>query len=275
MKKCPQCQNTFEDDLRFCQNDGTVLEDIAPVDPFATMVIAKPTDDEPLQIPDFDPNKTVVFSTKDEMDVLATPPPPPSFGDIGDVPPPPAPSFSAPPPPGDEYAPPPIAQPDSQPISPPSMQSSAPSFAEPEQIYQPQPSPFDSPFSAPQQAGASGGWEAPPAPVQQWSDQASGFGSNTPFQPPGAGVAGQSKGLAIASMICGILSIPCCWLAIILGPAGAIMGFIAKGKADSDPVNNGGRGMALAGIICGIIGTCIAILWIVLNVLGIALGSLK
>jgi Domain of unknown function (DUF4190) len=269
MKKCPQCQNTFEDDLRFCQNDGTVLEDIAPVDPFATMVIAKPTDDEPLQIPDFDPNKTVVFSTKDEMDVLATPPPPPSFGETGDVPPPPTPSFSAPPPP--------IAQPDSQPISPPAMPSSAPSFAEPEQVYQPQPSPFDSPFSAPQQAGASGGWEAPPAPVQQWSDQASGIGSNTPFQPPGAGVGGQSKGLAIASMICGILSIPglCCWVGILLGPAGAIMGFIARNKANSDPVTYGGGGMALAGIITGVIGTLMGVGLIILYILGFALQGMN
>jgi hypothetical protein len=122
--------------------------------------------------------------------------------------------------------------------------------------------------------GASPDWNPPPAPVQQWGDQAAGFGSNTPFQPPGSAV-GQSKGLAIASLICGILSIPCCWLAIILGPAGAIMGWIAKGKADSDPMHYGGRGMALAGLICGIVGTCIAILWIVLNILGIALGGLK
>lgn len=263
MKRCPSCNNTFDDNLRFCQNDGTPLLD-EPA--------GKPAEDDPLQIPDFDPNKTAVFSAKDEMDVLATPPPP-SFGDLGSLPTPAPESFSPPPPPSmpDSYLPPPIGQPENQPIPSPSQ---PPPFAEPEQIYQPPPSPFDSPFSPPQGAGASPDWNPPPAPVQQWGDQASGFGANTPFQPPGAAV-GQKKGLAVAAMICGILSIPCCWLAIILGPLGAIMGFIAKNKVDAEPMEYGGRGMAMAGIITGIIGTCIAILWIVLNILGVALNGMN
>src|ERR1041384_5584362 len=90
MKRCPSCNNTFDDNLRFCQNDGTPLLD-EPVDPFQTMVAGKPEDD-PLQIPDYDPNKTAVFSARDEMDVLSTPPPP-SFGDLGSLPSPEPESF--------------------------------------------------------------------------------------------------------------------------------------------------------------------------------------
>jgi hypothetical protein len=49
MKKCPTCEKTFDDDMRFCQVDGTPLVDDAPAveeapfDPYATIVgIPKP-----------------------------------------------------------------------------------------------------------------------------------------------------------------------------------------------------------------------------------------
>lgn len=39
MKKCPSCEKTFEDSMRFCQVDGTPLVDDAPAfDPYATIV---------------------------------------------------------------------------------------------------------------------------------------------------------------------------------------------------------------------------------------------
>lgn len=39
MKKCPTCDKTFEDSMRFCQIDGTPLVDDAPAfDPYATIV---------------------------------------------------------------------------------------------------------------------------------------------------------------------------------------------------------------------------------------------
>jgi hypothetical protein len=39
MKKCPTCQKTFDDSMRFCQTDGTPLVDASePVDPYKTMV---------------------------------------------------------------------------------------------------------------------------------------------------------------------------------------------------------------------------------------------
>ena len=42
MKKCPTCNKTFEDSMRFCQTDGTPLVDDEPAfDPYAT-IMAKP-----------------------------------------------------------------------------------------------------------------------------------------------------------------------------------------------------------------------------------------
>lgn len=39
MKRCPTCDRTFDDNMRFCQTDGTALVDIPePVDPYKTMV---------------------------------------------------------------------------------------------------------------------------------------------------------------------------------------------------------------------------------------------
>jgi hypothetical protein len=252
MKKCPSCQRTFEDSLRFCQNDGTELID--DVDPFKTMVAGQPpplAEDEPLQIPDLDPMKTAVFSADDQAEVLSTPDP---FASL----PQPEPETFSPPPPPDSYSPPPISPPDYQPIPPP------PSFAEPEQIYQ---SPFDSPFSSapPTQQMSPPDWNAPPAPAPQWQDQGN-FGANTPFQPPGA-AQGEKKGLAIASMVCGILSCLCC-ISILTGPAAVIMGFMARSKATSDPMNYGGSGMAMAGIITGIIGGLFGTLFLILQLIG-------
>jgi hypothetical protein len=79
MKRCPICEKTFDDNLRFCQADGTPLvDDVEEVDPFKTMVARpgefaaavppakpdKPAEEEPvLDIPDeVDSNKTQVVS---------------------------------------------------------------------------------------------------------------------------------------------------------------------------------------------------------------------
>ena len=59
MKKCPTCEKTFDDNLKFCQTDGTPLvavEEEKPEDPYKTTV-ANASD---LPIPPFDPLKTMV-----------------------------------------------------------------------------------------------------------------------------------------------------------------------------------------------------------------------
>ncbi len=76
--------------------------------------------------------------------------------------------------------------------------------------------------------------------------------------------ANGNGGFAIASMVCGILSIVCCcltWLGLVLAIAAVVLGIIAlNGKYD-------GKGMAIAGIITGGIGI---ILWLIVV---IAMGS--
>lgn len=81
------------------------------------------------------------------------------------------------------------------------------------------------------------------------------------YQTPGAG---KPQGMAIAALICGILSLVlfCFWfLAIPLGIVAAILGMIAKGKAQRGEA--GGEGLAKTGMILRIIGLILsAVLWI-------------
>lgn len=114
-------------------------------------------------------------------------------------------------------------------------------------------------------------WTPPPAPVASWQNQE--IGSNTPFNPPVAGVEGQNKTLAIVSLVCGVLSCLCCF-SIITGPAAVVTGYIAKGNIEKNPAEYGGRGLALGGIITGAIGVVITIILIVLQVFFGLLGSM-
>lgn len=74
--------------------------------------------------------------------------------------------------------------------------------------------------------------------------------------------------LAILSIVFGLGAIPLFFIAILLGPAGAIMGHVALGKLK----HNGeqGRGLALTGIIAGWVMTAVWILWVV--VLAVTIG---
>ena len=63
------------------------------------------------------------------------------------------------------------------------------------------------------------------------------------------GMPQEQKGLSIASMVCGILSLIGCWccgLGLILAIAAIVLGILGRKK--------GGKGFGLAGIICGSIG---------------------
>ena len=89
-----------------------------------------------------------------------------------------------------------------------------------------------------------------------------------PAPPPGGGyqpaggagyAAPRTDGLAIASLITGIVSLLCC--GVILGPAAAIMGFISRNRITQSGGAIGGGGMAMAGLILGVVGF---LLWIVI-----------
>lgn len=115
--------------------------------------------------------------------------------------------------------------------------------------------------------GAPGYWQASDGnwypPSQQPAFQA--------FQPPPAGyVAAQpvgygppvkTNGLAIASMVLGIL-----WLYWVGSILALIFGYIAKNAIDRSGGREAGRGMAIAGIVLGWIGVAVLTLVIVAGV---------
>ena len=76
-----------------------------------------------------------------------------------------------------------------------------------------------------------------------------------------------SQGLAIASMICGILSLIGCCLWPVSGPlaiVAIVLGFVALGKVKSNPGAYGGKGMAKAGLIIGFLGLLATIVILVM-----------
>jgi hypothetical protein len=149
---------------------------------------------------------------------------------MSDIPPPP--SGNEPPPP---------------PPSPPS-----------EGGYNPAPPPPHTPGGLnPPPPPPGGGYVPPPPP-------GGGYGGYMPPPPGGgymqggyAGYAGQrTDGLAVASLIIGIISIVCSigCLGIILGPTAAIMGFISRQRIATSGGALGGGTLALVGLILGIVG---------------------
>lgn len=79
--------------------------------------------------------------------------------------------------------------------------------------------------------------------------QASGMLSPqwTPYQVYAA--TPPTSGLAIASLVCGILGLVTCFL--LAGIPAVICGHLALGKIRHSPVPLAGHGMAIAGLICG------------------------
>lgn len=75
-------------------------------------------------------------------------------------------------------------------------------------------------------------------------------------QPP------QNNPLAIASLVCGIISLPmviCCY-GLPFNVLAIIMGFIAVGQIDKSPDTMTGRGMAIAGIVTGVVSLILLVL---------------
>ena len=76
----------------------------------------------------------------------------------------------------------------------------------------------------------------------------------------------QPKGFAIASLVCGIVSIPfCCvtWVSLVCGILGIVFSIVQKNKY-------GENKLAKAGMICGIVGLVLAALVWILAILGVA-----
>jgi hypothetical protein len=80
---------------------------------------------------------------------------------------------------------------------------------------------------------------------------------------------GQSNGMAVASLVLGIIAVPfSCHplLGLIPGILAIIFGFVARGNIKRGETTVGG-GMALAGIICGFVPIA---LWATLLIIGVA-----
>lgn len=93
-------------------------------------------------------------------------------------------------------------------------------------------------------------------------------------QPPSAAGGGQNQTLAIVSLVLGILSLFCCgWF--VPGIVAAVLGFIAKGKAESNPAEYGGRGFALGGIITGGVSILLGIIVVILYMMGMFAGMIQ
>lgn len=318
MKKCPNCQSTFDDNMRFCQTDGTPLVDDTPVieaeepafDPYATIVgtvappppveepVVEPVDEAPvieepaaeeapveepiihqtigsmpiappedvLDLPSNDPLKTMYVSESEMRDALGnTEPDIIEIPAIEETPAPEPPSFIAPEVPAassfDAPPPSPFSAPEEPVSAPPAFEAQPePAFDEAATMIQPtfEPPPFEpatpaydaalSAFDTPTAAPVAE-WTPPPAPDAGWANQE--IGSNTPFQPPAAGVAGgENKTLAIISLVLGIVSL-CCYVSPLTGLAALITGFMAMKNVNNDPSQYGGKGLAIAGMATG------------------------
>lgn len=285
--------------MKFCQVDGselTVAEEPA-FDPYATIVsspanpIVAPPEEAPaenksmssvpiappsdvLDLPAQDPLKTMLVSDSELKQVLQ----PAAEEPVLDVPPANSepsvsmPSAPAPPPFIADAAPPPspfsAPEPEAIPVPDPVVHEAAPAYDEPETKIQPS---VDVPFEPPAPVQE---WNPPPVPDAQWQNQE--VGSNTPFNPPPAGVEGQNKTLALVSLILGILGLTICCGGFLPSIAALITGFMARGKANSDPSAFGGAGMAMGGIITGALGLVGAIvIWIIYGGLILSGGGIR
>ena len=102
----------------------------------------------------------------------------------------------------------------------------------------------------------------------------------TPYQTPGAPLPGgyvpgyyqpvaPTSGLAIASMVCGIVGLLLCYIHGLLGVPAVICGHMALSQISGSSLPMAGRGMAIAGLVMGYLGIAMSVGFIVLLVFAI------
>jgi hypothetical protein len=103
-------------------------------------------------------------------------------------------------------------------------------------------------------------WQAK-ATVPELQAGASPLNMAHSYYPAMANMAPNS-GLAIASMVCGIVSILFCYVHAIVAIPAVICGHMALKRINDSPVPMAGRGMAIAGLVTGYIALFFQICWI-------------
>jgi hypothetical protein len=100
-------------------------------------------------------------------------------------------------------------------------------------------------------------WTPPPAfPVPP------GYQPGQPVAPQWAGP--KTDGLAIASLVVGIISVTCAgYLGIILGPMALIFATRARNRIEKSGGWTKGASLATAGIVLGVIGTLVSIVYLI------------
>ncbi|MDR6572223.1 hypothetical protein J2X60_000859 [Curtobacterium sp. 320] len=140
-------------------------------------------------------------------------------------------------------------------------------YAAPQQPQQPQ-NPYaaqqpQNPYGAPQQQNPYAAPQNPYAAPGQQNPYAAP-GQQNPYAPAGYQPYAQrpkTNTLAILSIVFGLGAIPLFFMAILLGPAGAILGHLALGRIKQ--TGESGRALALTGVIAGWVMTGVWILWII------------
>ena len=79
-----------------------------------------------------------------------------------------------------------------------------------------------------------------------------------------------TSGLAIASMVCGIVGIITCYFAGLLGLPAVICGHLAMSQINGSSLPMSGRGMAIAGLVLGYLGIVMSVGFIAFFVFAIS-----
>ncbi|CAA9335118.1 MAG: hypothetical protein AVDCRST_MAG36-1130 [uncultured Nocardioidaceae bacterium] len=139
------------------------------------------------------------------------------------------------------------------------------------------PGPQDGPAPGQGQGYGQYGQQLGPPPgygPQQGYGQSPGYyGPGAPGGPP---AGQQTNGVAVASLVLGIVSVTlgwCCVLFALAGPAALVLGKQGQRRADQSGGRVGGRAMATAGFVLGILGTIVLLIGIAYIVYVLAQGD--
>lgn len=125
----------------------------------------------------------------------------------------------------------------------------------------PEPVPTASQQPAPQQPGAYGGYQGAPA---------GGYPAPAGFLGPGTAQPAPGSGLAVTSLVLGILAVLGCWIplvnvvTILMGVAALVTGLVAIARVRKG--TGGGRGLGVAGVMLGIVAVVVSVVVLVVTV---------